>query len=60
VEAAAAYGYVAGNPDGTFGPYRPITREQAAAMLVRAFGLSKLATEAEQNAALASFVDNDK
>jgi hypothetical protein len=59
VEAAAAYGYVSGNPDGTFGPYRPITREQAAAMLVRAFALSKLATEAEQNAALASFVDND-
>ncbi|MGI6130227.1 MAG: S-layer homology domain-containing protein, partial [bacterium] len=57
VEAAAAYGYVAGNPDGTFSPYRPITREQAAAMLVRAFGLNKLTTEAEQNAVLSSFVD---
>ncbi len=50
VEAAAAYGYVTGNPDGTFSPYRPITREQAAAMLVRVFGFSKLATEAEQDA----------
>ena len=60
VEAAAAYGYVAGNPDGTFSPYRPITREQAAAMLVRAFGFSKLDTEAEQNAVLAPFTDADK
>ena len=60
VGAAAIYGYVAGNPDGTFDPYRPITREQAAAMLVRAFGLSKLATEAQQNAVLASFIDDDK
>ncbi|MFY9188403.1 MAG: S-layer homology domain-containing protein, partial [bacterium] len=60
VEAAAAYGYVTGNPDGTFSPYRPITREQAAAMLVRVFGFSKLATEAEQDAVLAPFADADK
>ncbi|HHV07562.1 MAG TPA: S-layer homology domain-containing protein, partial [Firmicutes bacterium] len=60
VEAAAANGYVTGNPDGTFSSYRPITREQAAAMLVRAFGFDQLATEAEQDAVLASFVDADQ
>jgi hypothetical protein len=60
VEAAAAYGYVAGNPDGTFSPYRPITREQAAAMLVRAFGYGKIATKAEQDAVLAPFTDAGK
>lgn len=57
VEAAARAGYVTGNPDGTFSPYRPITREQAAAMLVRAFGFPKLENPAEQDAALASFSD---
>ncbi|HHV58452.1 MAG TPA: hypothetical protein GXX50_11970 [Firmicutes bacterium] len=57
VEAATLKGYVTGNPDGTFSPYRPITREQAAAMLVRAFGFPLLATPAEQDAALAPFSD---
>ncbi|WP_221040204.1 S-layer homology domain-containing protein [Gelria sp. Kuro-4] len=57
VEAAAARGYVTGNPDGTFSPYRPITREQAAAMLVRAFAFPKLTSAAEQDAALAPFSD---
>ncbi|MFY9189560.1 MAG: S-layer homology domain-containing protein, partial [bacterium] len=60
VEAAAAYGYVAGNPDGTFSPYRPITREQAAAMLVRAFGYGKIATKAEQDTVLVPFIDAGK
>ncbi|HHV58070.1 MAG TPA: hypothetical protein GXX50_09980, partial [Firmicutes bacterium] len=57
VEAAAQAGYVTGNPDGTFSPYRPITREQAAAMLVRAFAFPKLTSAAEQDAALAPFSD---
>jgi hypothetical protein len=60
VEAAAEAGYVTGNPDGTFSPYRPITREQAAAMLIRAFGFARLVSETEQNAALAPFADAEQ
>ncbi|HKM39481.1 MAG TPA: S-layer homology domain-containing protein, partial [bacterium] len=59
VEAAAENGYVTGNPDGTFSPYRPITREQAAAMLIRVFGFARLTTEAEQDTVLAPFTDAD-
>ena len=59
VEAAAENGYVTGNPDGTFSPYRPITREQAAAMLIRVFGFAKLTAEAKQDAVLAPFTDAD-
>lgn len=35
VMSATAYGWINGNPDGTFAPYAPVTRAQAAAILNR-------------------------
>lgn len=35
---AAAYGWVGGNPDGTFAPNAPVTRAEAAAILNRMLG----------------------
>lgn len=35
VMSATAYGWINGNPDGTFAPYAPVTRAQTAAILNR-------------------------
>jgi len=53
VGAAVDAGIIAGYPDGTFGPKDPVTRQQVAAMLVRALDL-----EVEEGA-VTGFADDD-
>lgn len=53
VSAAAQMGLVTGYPDGTFGPQRPVTRSEAAALLERAIAL----TEPEEDPSVAATVN---
>ncbi|TEB08362.1 Endo-1,4-beta-xylanase A precursor [Pelotomaculum schinkii] len=48
VAAAAAAGYISGYPDGSFGPGLSITRQEAAAILVRLLKLAPAAGELDQ------------
>ncbi len=48
VAAAAAAGYISGYPDGSFGPGLSITRQEAAAILVKLLKLEPAAGEIEQ------------
>ncbi|WP_256865216.1 glycerophosphodiester phosphodiesterase family protein [Paenibacillus sp. 32352] len=60
VEAAATAGLLGGYEDGTFRPNREITREEQAAMMVRALrnvGLETGMTQAKQQEMLAAFKD---
>ncbi|MFZ3171031.1 MAG: S-layer homology domain-containing protein [Carboxydocellales bacterium] len=45
ITAAKAEGIISGYPDGTFAPNQPVTREQIAAMIVRAFPVEATLTE---------------
>jgi hypothetical protein len=54
IEKAASLGLVNGYPDGTFRPYRNVTRAEFVTMLVRA-----LEPKATQEAGAAEFVDAD-
>ena len=63
VEAAAQAGLVAGYPEGDFKPERPVTREEMAAMVVRAMkagGKEFLLGESESEQVLAGFTDGSK
>ncbi len=55
---AYAAGIVQGMGDGTFGPGRPLSREQLATMLWRA--MEKVGVTAEASAELGSYIDSDK
>ena len=48
VSAAAAAGYISGYPDGSFGPGLSITRQEAAAILVKLLKLGPATGEIEQ------------
>lgn len=45
ITSAKAQGIISGYPDGTFAPNQPVTREQIAAMIVRAFPVEATLTE---------------
>ena len=45
ITSAKAEGIISGYPDGTFAPNQPVTREQIAAMIVRAFPVEATLTE---------------
>lgn len=62
VETAAKLGLVNGYEDGTFKPDARISRQEMAAMIVRAMNLTKTAptmAQAEVDQTLAAFVDSD-
>ena len=54
IDQLAALGLIQGRDDGTFGPRDPVTREQMASFLVRAY---KLVTGRDLPAGLAAFSD---
>lgn len=59
IETAARAGIVTGTSEGTFSPYMPITREQAAVMIARALKLKLAVNDEKLNATLAkAFVDS--
>nr|WP_275690991.1 glycerophosphodiester phosphodiesterase family protein [Paenibacillus aceris] len=63
VGTAAAAGLLSGYEDGTFRPNKEITREEQAAMVIRAMkyaGIDPSVTSAQQAAALAPFEDADR
>ncbi|MFS0836502.1 glycerophosphodiester phosphodiesterase family protein [Paenibacillus sp. 1P03SA] len=65
VAAAAAAGLIGGYEDGSFRPQRPITREEQAAMLVRALPYAGAAsaaalTEPQREEILARYTDSGK
>ncbi len=62
IGAASAAGIVFGNPDGTFKPYSPITRQDMAIMMIRAAKFAGLTTDIPQAAAnyLSPFTDKAK
>ncbi|MGE6230441.1 glycerophosphodiester phosphodiesterase family protein [Paenibacillus chitinolyticus] len=65
VAAAAAAGLIGGYEDGSFRPQRPITREEQAAMLVRALPYAGAAsaaaiTKPQQEEILARYTDSGK
>src|SRR5699024_8974577 len=41
IEAAVKAGYLSGFPDGSFGPTKPLTREQMAKIITEAYGLTQ-------------------
>ena len=61
VQAALTRGWVSGYPDGTFRPQVPLTRAQAAVVLVRSLGLETQAqalSDAQTATVLGPFVDD--
>ncbi|EXX84969.1 hypothetical protein BG53_09975 [Paenibacillus darwinianus] len=62
IGAASAAGIVTGMPDGTFKPNSPITREQMAAMLIRAAKAAEVEVRLPQSQAsyLTRFKDKGK
>ncbi|WP_158606505.1 fibronectin type III domain-containing protein [Paenibacillus ginsengarvi] len=61
VSVAATYGLVQGYEDGTFGPDRKITRQEAMAILYKAMSLTMMDTQAvsgQQVKLLAAFTDS--
>ncbi|WP_169084570.1 Ig-like domain-containing protein [Paenibacillus sp. PL91] len=62
IGAASAAGIVAGNTDGTFKPNNPITRQEMAAMMIRAASVAGLNVQLPQSAAsyLQKYADRSK
>jgi uncharacterized repeat protein (TIGR02059 family) len=62
IGAASAAGIVAGNTDGTFKPNNPITRQEMAAMMIRAAKVAGLTVDLPQSAAsyLQKYTDRGK
>jgi uncharacterized repeat protein (TIGR02059 family) len=62
IGAASAAGIVAGNTDGTFKPNNPITRQEMAAMMIRAAKVAGLTVQLPQSASsyLQKYTDRGK
>ncbi len=58
INAAVAYGIIAGYPDGTFGPERTITREEAMTMFTKAMDIAGL--QEAQGITVDLFKDQDR
>ncbi|KQO10848.1 Ig-like domain-containing protein [Paenibacillus sp. Leaf72] len=58
-ETAAAYGLITGYADGTFGPLKTITREEAIAIIARAVAYTKLSASGSMDK-LSAFVDQNE
>lgn len=60
VSAVKAYGIMDGFKDGTFGPNREVTRQEAIVTIVRAMSLVRDTVGAKKQADLSNFTDRDQ